>query len=71
MLHALLAIGVTKYSEAMVTEPVYEGETWVEKDSPFKIVCKIPMQEPYSMQWTIDNDPLDTSLVFKKFQLPL
>ena len=50
-------------TEAMLSEPVYEGETWVEKDSPLRIVCKISLQEPYALQWTINNEPLDTTLV--------
>lgn len=45
----------------MLSDPIYEGETWVEKDSPLRIVCKIPMQE--SLHWTVNNEPLDSSLV--------
>jgi len=43
--------------------PFYEGETWVEDGNPFAIVCKIPMQEPYALQWTRNDQPLNLSMV--------
>ena len=66
MLHATPRCGFKRndeMTEAMLSEPVYEGETWVEMDSPLRIVCKIPMQEPYALHWTINNEPLDSTLV--------
>lgn len=50
---------------ADVSDPLYEGETWVEEGNGFAIVCKIPMQEPYALQWTRNDQPLNLSMVVK------
>lgn len=48
---------------AGVSDPTYEGETWVEEGNPIAIVCKIPMREPYALQWTRNDQPLNLSMV--------
>lgn len=50
-------------AEAIPSDPLYEGETWVAPDNPIRIVCKIPMQEPFALEWTINNEPLNMSMV--------
>lgn len=46
-----------------VADPVYEGETWANAGCPFRIICRIPIREPFALQWTRNNQPLNLSMV--------
>jgi len=52
-------------TKSTATDPVYEGETWVHAGCSMRIVCKIPIREPFALQWTRNNQPLNLSSVRK------
>ena len=48
---------------AKTSDPIYEGENWVDLGGTLKILCKIPMEEPFALEWSRNNETLNTSMV--------
>ena len=44
-------------------DTIYEGENWVDVGGSISLACKIPMEEPFALEWSLNNETLDLSLV--------
>lgn len=57
--HALTGVE----TDVELTDPYYEGESWVKVGDALRIVCQIPVQEPFALRWTKDDALLDLTTV--------
>ena len=49
--------------EVKAIDTIYEAENWVDAGGSFTIICKIPMEDPFALEWTRNNETLNLATV--------
>jgi len=53
----------TVVGKVKAIDTIYQGENWVDVGGSISLACKIPMEDPFALEWSLNNETLDLSPV--------